>query len=298
MNCLRTEFATGLAATAALDSSMENLSLADAQNQKQPQSLARRLPLPDLIEGRVLSIERVHLTADLRQRRRFLSHLPLYTDLCFVEINLNPWLSPRTKKVFHKEFQKRHQARMQQIQAEQRADERERRREEARIQERKARLQRIDPADEFFHIPAVESEPLIVTAEDVGDVGVRITGSDDVDSEAIPVVVRPPPSTNNPLTMSFSQVIRAGEAFPTLGSAPNETNFPALGSSPRTSRRIPPPPRPWGLSVKTTQPVESDAEVPVSPAISPALPSLGPRGKKAKAKKVVLFSITKMKTLI
>lgn len=299
MNCLRTEFSTGPPPLFD-EAMMGNLSLQHASEtanpplnlqQHQQQQHVRRQPLPDVIEGRVLATERAHLTADFRQRRRFLSHLPLYSDLCFVEINLGHLLSSRTKKVFKNEFQKRNQARLNQIKAERRADERERRKEEARINERKARMQRIDPSDDFFQ-PALPPEPEPTLTGD--DFGPSISGQasasagDDSNSNNLNTEGQPSTatSTNN---MSFSQVIRAGEAFPTLGSAPNETNFPALGApaSPPTGVRRAPAPRPWGNSVKTAPaagPADASVAVPVASG------STAPRGKKGKAKKVVLFS--------
>jgi hypothetical protein len=65
MNCLCAEFASQLPedVSVLLD---ENLSI----YQKRKLS-----PLPDHVEGRVLEVEHVHLTSELRQRLRFLSHL-------------------------------------------------------------------------------------------------------------------------------------------------------------------------------------------------------------------------------
>ena len=296
MNCLRTEFSTAApqvfderATVTSLPSSLDQ----DEQNLQANQA-TRRPPLPDVVEGRVLAVERVHLTADLRQRRRFLSHLPLYSDLCFVEISMGHILSNRTKKAFKNEFQKRNQARLNQQKAEKRADERERRKEEARINELKARMQRIDPSDEFFQpvvTPAAEPEP-VMTGDAFGPV---MSNQSSTPSAAAGDATRPAPpeSESQTTTMSFSQICRAGEDFPTLDSAPNETNFPALGSSPPTTagRRRAPAPRPWGNNVKTAPPAAPavDASLGVPLPSSPSSPSQ-PRGKKGKAKKIVLFS--------
>jgi len=289
MNCLRTEFSAS--APPVFEEAMGNLALDHGEQilpSQQQQQQMRSPPLPDVVEGRVLAIERVNLTADLRQRRRFLSHLPLYSDLCFVEISLGHILSNRTKKAFKNEFQKRNQARLNQVKAEQRADERERRKEQARINELKARMQRIDPTDEFFQpvVSPIEPEPALT-----GDAfGPTISGPNNSASQTAdgdnPIVGETDSQAPSSSSMSFSQIIRAGEAFPTLGSAPNETNFPALGSSPPTGVRRAPAPRPWGNSVKAAPAAAAaDAALDVPVASSPQR-----GGKKAKSKKIVLFS--------
>lgn len=226
------------------------------------------LPLPDCIEGRIFGVEHVHLTQEVRQRLRFLSHLPLYTDICFVEIGLGGLLSPHTKKLFQKDFAKRKQARLAKAKAEKRADERLRLQEEARINELKARMQRIDPSDDFFR-PQVQVSEVFPEGDEFGP---RLTSGDDLtpfDSQA----------TSNRLSsdpaLSFSSICRSGGAFPGLGS--QESNFPSLGSSPPRGSRAAPPPRPWGAQTKT---------VPDTPTAAP--PVTGK--KKPKGKKVVLFS--------
>merc|ERR1712238_65932 len=55
-------------------------------------------PFPDLIHGQVLDSEIVHLTPEIRKRMTFLSHLPLYTDIIFVELNLGIVLSVKNPK--------------------------------------------------------------------------------------------------------------------------------------------------------------------------------------------------------
>ena len=98
-----------------------------------------------------------------------MSHLPLYTDVVFVELDLNNLLSDATRQRFKAELAKRRKRRQTKVQAEKRADRVAKKEEEARIQERKARLQMIDPEDDFFHIPASpQPDNVVVTGDDFG----------------------------------------------------------------------------------------------------------------------------------
>lgn len=291
MNCLQTEFSTTMPSAATTPDDEHYLmrkhrvddTSPPTSPRQQPAPEVPRLPLPDMIEGRVLEVERVHLTADVRQRRRFLSHLPLYSDICFVEISLSHILSNRTKKAFKKEFQKRHQSRIAREAAEKKVDERVQRKEEERINDLKARIQRVDPLDEFFQPVIVPEQELNLSGTDFGPFlsgapatitgGVRDVNNTKTDRRSTGV--------------SFSQICRAGEDFPSLNSAPTETNFPALGSSPPIPKRAAPPPRPWGTTLKTAPP-GSTASATI-PAPSPVV--VAPiSGKKGKGKKIVLFS--------
>ena len=249
MSCLRSDYADALPE-------------ADAFQQATTGSQRRKLtPLPDFVEGRILELEHVHLTPEKRERFRFLSHLPLYTEICFVELSLGNLLSKQTKKAFAKDFQKRMNARMKKVQMEKREDVRVQKQEEARINELKARMQRIDPNDEFFVVP--EPEPTF----DGEDFGPSISG----DAPRSPMS-----SPSGDTGQSFLQITRQGGAFPSLATN-NEMAFPALGSSPPINTRGPPPPAPWG-------PVTKKA---ASPAGSGALPG---KKKKGGGKKIVLFS--------
>ena len=55
-------------------------------------------PFPDFIEGRILEIENVHVTHEVRKRMPFLSHIPLYSDVVFVELDLNHILTEETRR--------------------------------------------------------------------------------------------------------------------------------------------------------------------------------------------------------
>lgn len=260
MSCLRSDYADALP-----ESEVFQQATTAAQRRK-------LLPLPDFVEGRILELEHVHLTPEKRQRLRFLSHLPLYTDICFVELSLGHLLSKQTKKAFAKDFQKRKNARTKKAQLEQREDARVQRQEEARINERKARMQRIDPHDEFFQPIIPEPEPTF----DGEDFGPSIAG----DGAPRSPVSSSPSNPNDAVGISFSQIARQGGALPSL-AADDEAAFPALGSSSPTTTttggRGPPPPAPWGPVTKSTE--------------SPAGPNaLTGKKKKGGGKKVVLFS--------
>ena len=250
MQCLKADFS-------------DRLPEAEAFDKAATASERRKLsPLPDFVEGRILEMESIHLTPDKRQRLRFLSHLPLYTDVCLVELSLGSILSKQTRKTFAKEFQRRKNARMKKVQMEKREDARVQREEEARVNELKARMQRIDPDDDFFHHFVAEPEPTF----DGDDFGPSVSG---VEAPRSPISAPADPG------LSFSQITRLGGAFPSLAS--DEAAFPALGSSPSSARQGPPAPTPWGAVTKS-------APAPTGGA--------SPAGKKKKGggKKIVLFS--------
>ena len=108
-----------------------------------------------------------------------------------------------------------------------------------RINERKARLQLIDPDDEFFHIPtSLPPDPQPAYGAEFGPALGASAGSNEGDES------RSNPSTSQPTSapaaapgISFSAALRRGndpitisstEAFPALGSV---DPFPALGNS-------------------------------------------------------------------
>ncbi|KAL3921401.1 MAG: hypothetical protein SGILL_002766 [Bacillariaceae sp.] len=256
MACLLSDYAKGL-------------------SQAGPKTQTFKAPLPDFIEGRVLEIENVQLTPDLRKRMPFLSHLPVFSDVSFVELDLNSLLSEETRKKFKADISKRRKQRQARIQAEKRADKAAEREETDRINERKARLQTIDPDDDFFQIQSLPQEPQPTTGEDFGPS--LVSGNESGDSAA-----RHQRATNTGSMVTFSAAARRGadpisisstEAFPALGAASEA--FPALvgpGSRPTT----------------VDKPAAS-----ASGAAAPATPSVGTVGKKkykGKQKKILLFS--------
>lgn len=239
-------------------------------------------PLPDIIEGRILEKELVHLTSETRKRMPFLNHIPLYTDVLFVELDLNHLLSETTKQKFKNEILKRRKKRHSKVQAEKRADRVAKKEDQDRINERKARLQSVDPDDVFFH-PAVKlskemtaAEIMTTTTEDFGP----LLGGERSDSDGIVPEVAAEGSA-----FSFSQAARRGtaavlltaEAFPELSSS---SAFPSLGSSSSAAATAPPKSTPWGSA--------SSSGKTLSPSTQPR--NAPGTKKKKKGEKLVLFS--------
>ena len=303
MNCLRTEFASTLPLINhnTVENSMEQLSVnqlwdddnhPDGTSIQQSPTLSNhhqntrptRPPLPDTVEGTIVDIERVLLTPEIRERRRFLSHIPLYTEVCFIEIDISHVLSSRTKHVYKKEFTKRQQTRIAREKAEQREDELLQHLEQEKINERKARMQRIDPMDDFFQpvIPMydVHVEPNMLSE----DFGPAISTN---------TATHVPAMTSLP-GISFSQACQSGEIFPNLSAAPTEMNFPALGSSPPNQK--PNMGKKSWIDSATIKNSPHSAAI-TDDAIAATLTSTEERtvatpaiGKKNKNKKIVLFS--------
>ena len=252
------------------------------------------LPLPDTVEGEIIEIESVNLTPELRKRWPFLAHLPLYTDIRFVELDLNNLLSMQTKKKFKADFEKRRKKRQSRKNAEKQEDRIARKKEEERIKNLKARMQRIDPNDEFFQVSPPE--------EEVDLSGEAFGPSLPSNASSAPVSI-PAAARSNPI-FSFSNVTQSGGAFPALNANP-EANFPALGSSPPSRQRQPTSAAPtWGSPSRPNPAVASTAQLAATPGWGPppatdkttggvtelqqqSMP--GPK-KKGKGKKVVLFS--------
>lgn len=233
-------------------------------------------PLPDVIEGVVLEVENVQLTEEVRHRMPFLNHLPLFSDISFVELDLNHILTENTRRKFKADFAKRRKRRQSKVQSEKRADRETEKQELERISERKARLQIVDPNDDFFRAPALTEPAEATISENFGpslgdgiEDGIGTTSGQQL--SAVPSTPASLPS------ISFSEACRRGhdpatmhpaDAFPSLGSSSAEA-FPALGSS------------------STTSPLEIDKK-PASAHVTASAPIDGK--KKKKGQKLVLFS--------
>lgn len=271
MKCLRAEFSAGRNVVCT----MNNLSMDSVEQDAHGESQVKS-PLPDYVEGRIIETERVQLTHDMRERLRFLSHVPLYTEITFIELSMAHLLSPATKKLFKKEFQKRNQKRSAKTNAEKRADAKLKQQEEERVNELKARYQSIDPSDEFFRVPAVVEPPINFSEDNFGPSLGTALGSQSP----------PRPSATE---FSFSQVIRAGEAFPSLEAANTEANFPSLGAA-----AIPSSQTTQGWRAKATKspqatPGWGTPKTTDRPLMTPLVPS---HKRGVKSKKVVLLSTT------
>ena len=77
--------------------------------------------LPGHVQGKVLEVETISLTAELRGRYSFLKHLPLYCSIMLVELDLKPILSEATYSQFKAEIKKRQQKRKNKERAEARS---------------------------------------------------------------------------------------------------------------------------------------------------------------------------------
>ena len=186
-----------------------------------------RLPFPDYIEGRVLEIENLHLTSDSRKRFPFLNHVPLYTDIVFVEIELNDTLSDVTKLKFRGDFVARRKRRRSKVLAEKRADRSAKKEEQQLVKERKARLQIIDPDDDFFQ---VSIEPESPNAIDPMQFLEPLPGGCNFNQHNTTTLLGSIPVSS----FNFSEACRrgndrialsSGEAFPALSSS---EEFPSL----------------------------------------------------------------------
>jgi hypothetical protein len=259
------------------------------------------LPLPDTVEGEILEIETVHLNPEMRKRMPFLAHLPLYIDIHFVELNLNRLLSMDTKKKFKADFEKRRKRRQSRLKAEKREVRIARKKEEERINELKARMQQIDPNDEFFRVSA-PPEPVDLTGEAFGP---AISGTHTNDGTPRSAVAIAAAARNNNPGFSFSNVCQTGAS--SLVNA--EINFPSLGSTPPSRRTTQPaaaapvwgsPPRASPVNASAAKPQVKSTWGSTPPSLKPIAgpnvtelskqqPVPGPK-KKSKGKKIVLFS--------
>lgn len=267
MKCLRAEFSVSL-----------------PENHKQPPSSRKIMPLPDQIQGKVVEIEKVHLTPALRSRIRCLSHLPLYMDICFVELDLKHLLSASTKKLFAKEFQARQRSRQKKLIQEQQEQTLANQREQERIDRLKSMMiPHIDPDDPFFQpvlvSPPVEEEVVTILGDDFGP---SLGGGEGGTSSEVLVSASPPTTSRRTTTatISFSQITREGGAFPSFSpQRSSEEDFPSLSSS-----AFPPP---------SAAAVKPRLEPPG--AVTPS--GGGTKKKKTKgSKKILLFSTDSHRT--
>jgi len=133
-------------------------------------------PFPDLIHGQVLDSEIVHLTPEIRKRMTFLSHLPLYTDIIFVELNLGIVLSVKNPK--KTEIDLRKKKRKAKRNSEKKLINKANIKEEIRIQKQKEQVHLVDENDQFFHSTLINTrdEKLQLNGDDFGPV-LQSTGS-------------------------------------------------------------------------------------------------------------------------
>jgi hypothetical protein len=292
VKCLQREFSTHPPAAPEPDSGMTSAKDGDGilpppHHQAARSGSVRSCPLPDAVEGAVLDVERVVLTPDVRQRLRFLSHLPLLAEVQLVEIDLGGVLSRETRSEHGKEFRARRRRAAEAARSERRERDRDRRREQERIEELKSRYRSVDPSDPFFRPVLLPPPPpeLDATADDFGprlaaaiaspeageppgapraegDPGGATAGTAAAEAAAPPpaaaAAAAAPATPAAKPALSFSQMVRRGGASGAgAGSVPGALqvdDFPALGPLPPSSLPPPPPPpRTWGGRPKPKQ---------------------------------------------
>ena len=256
-----------------------------------------------------------------------MNHIPLYTDIVFVKLDLNHILSAATRRKFKNDLGKRRKRRQSKIQAEKHADRVILKQDQDRINERKARSQTVDPDDAFFQAAATISGPaapseqpdlIILDAADFGPMPGADTGtgatttsttSSNLESEANRINNdagternSSPPSSS----FSFSQAAQRGssaannfsaaaEAFPALSPS---AAFPTLGGSSSASAPAPAPASHASGSSSSWRSESSTVAAKLAaknaPSVDPATTVHGTPGgskkKKKKVKNLVLFS--------
>lgn len=264
MNCLATEFASYPPGD-------------PVQMDASPNERRKRSPLPDEIDGIILEVETLHLTPEMRKRLPVFSHIPVYTDMLFVELDLNRILSNETKQLFKKESEKRKQSRKKRAAAEKNADQLQKMKEKQRIDALKSRMQRIDPTDDFFYYEPDPEPSTMMTGDQFGpSIGVVDAIRSPFSRPATDAALNFSAIVNTPSSMAMTQ-----DAFPSLGARA----FPDL----RGVSSVPAPTPLWARGWHETNAAPKTAE----PAeVLPTTPAMGPeKGKKSKSKeKVVLFS--------
>jgi hypothetical protein len=227
----------------------------------------KKPPLPDFVSGQILEIQNIYLTADIRKKSPFLQHLPLYSEISLVELDLGSIMSKESKKKFQAELAKRRKKRQSKAMAEQRADRDAKREEERLISERKARYRAMDPNDEFFQTATTSQDtPTALFTENDPVLGIATNASVDAVTEK---------SYGAAARQSFSAacrhpadplLLRSEESFPGLQRVTEP--FPALSSTVRIVR-------------ETQHPQTDDRK---APSKQPS------KNKASKGKKVLLFS--------
>ena len=173
--CLMYEFSLHRGTGTQVDNASQDVESPQTQLQRESQSKPRSLvPLPDELTATVVEVEQLTVTTSLIKRKPFLSHLPLHSNVSFVEIDWysggdrgnQPLLSQSTLNKFRGELQRRKSERSRAAKREQTADKVARAKAEKEEQRHRRELlrynysgggsfrQSIDPDDDFFRAPA------------------------------------------------------------------------------------------------------------------------------------------------
>eukprot|EP00968_Pinguiococcus_pyrenoidosus_P011272 scaffold903_cov262-Pinguiococcus_pyrenoidosus.AAC.7 len=210
------------------------------------QLLGSELPAV-LSTAKVVEVEQLRLTEELRKRHPFLRHLPKLSDVTFVEIDLAPLVSAEVLKQFSSELKKRSKRRARAAQALQRQEQEERRREEEKRQQQEEYLRQIEafrrgptvseavdrtrPAPPLDALqpsaepPTPTAEPLllgqpVVDVEDKSEPGRANPSSAGNEGEGdSSEAKRPGVNWSHVAKHGNSVDIKAAEAFPSLGAA-------------------------------------------------------------------------------
>ncbi|KAL9188423.1 hypothetical protein ACHAXT_006801 [Thalassiosira profunda] len=240
----------------------ERTQQSDPPSNKEPPASRKLLPLPDELTGTVVEVEQLAVTTSLMKRKPFLSHLPLTTSICLVEIDMNsggdrgnkPMLSQSTMAKFRSELQRRKAERLRAAKQEQKADKVAKAKSEKAEQRRRRELlganylerwesQEINPDDEFFQIPAAsfdETEemfqfsqvcaeggawPELSSSPGSGQLGAAVTPLSP--TQFSPGAMSPAPSA--PASSSWGSRLQKGP--PVTTAKPAGSEFPSLSES-------------------------------------------------------------------
>jgi len=217
--------------------------------------------LPEEIKGQVMETETYHLTVEARKRKPFLSHLPLFADIKFVEVNLNNILGPDTKAKFKSEMDRRRSRRKNKKNAEKREDKLAKKLEE----ERRKIPARVDPNDEFFQVVgSLESQSSFLD-EDNFDTSFPETALSSSPGRRPGAAV---PASND-RTFSYNTVCATNGVWPGLESS-------GLSMSPKTRKQQ------SGVWGKNTAPPVAGQNA--------TTPTMSKKKKGTKSKRIDLFS--------
>ncbi len=227
--------------------------------------------LPERVEGKVLEVEKVVLSPEVRARYGFLKHLPLYSQVQLVELDLRPpCLSSATYELFKPEIKKRATRRKNK----ERADARERKLAalasgevgalrgigltEEEIREIKERRESVDldgPLPWQAMLIGEEKDPEKVQEQilRLREEGGGVEGATDGEGGGGETSGTSPPAPKG----SFAEITRKNGHFPAL----REEMFPALGgggpgllssSPPSSSSTAGASSSPWGAPVPSS----------------------------------------------
>eukprot|EP01031_Cornospumella_fuschlensis_P027884 gene27884-33672_t len=220
------------------------------------------LQMPDHIKGSVLSISNHTVTAELRKKHRFLTHLPLHSEVQFVEIDLLPWrplaspmssadvyssnvlptgstvlsdtanISTNTWEAYATERARRMGEREKERKKERKEDQKRRQADQREVQERIQRLQlqekqREEQAREIILLaPPLRKDDGKEEAIAVKDVGLQGSKEDDT------AIAEGGNKAKGGVAVSYSQIAQRVGHF----------HFPSLPSSAPTQKMPPAPP--------------------------------------------------------